>query len=268
MNNQLTPGTRLNAGQSISSTNGHYNLIMQQDGNLVLYNAAHQPLWASNTYQSGATYAIMQNDGNLVVYNDKNEVKWASNTWPFSNAYLVLQENGNAVIYLGSQAIWSSNTAQSSEAGQPTNSKKWSTVVETPSGTALGGNITVAANDNGDWTYSGHMHDSGLDPYHFDLMAVIMTPSGIGYTLMKSGHTDGTSAGIFGTAHKDCDWTDSNNNPSIKANWGDMANAQLFYKINTVDKSIGELQEILNSIIADALKQAGQAAAKAIISLL
>src|SRR5260370_13056505 len=33
--------------------------------------------------------------------------------------------------------------------------------------TALGGSCRLIMNNNGDWTFSGHMHDSGFDTYSF-----------------------------------------------------------------------------------------------------
>ena len=58
-------------------------LVMQGDGNLVLYalaksNMTGKTCWASNTVGRG-TRAVYQHDGNFVVYN-VNTPTWASNT--------------------------------------------------------------------------------------------------------------------------------------------------------------------------------------------
>jgi hypothetical protein len=52
---------------------------MQSDGNLVLYHVNNAPAWASNTAGKPGSYLIMQNDGNLVIYQPIVPV-WASNT--------------------------------------------------------------------------------------------------------------------------------------------------------------------------------------------
>ena len=58
-------------------------LIMQSDGNLVLYalaksNMTGKTCWGSNTVGRG-TRAVYQTDGNFVVYNG-NTATWASNS--------------------------------------------------------------------------------------------------------------------------------------------------------------------------------------------
>jgi hypothetical protein len=56
------------------------SLLMQGDGNFVLYNLMGAPLWASNTPGNPGAYVALQNDGNLVVYSSSNRPLWASNT--------------------------------------------------------------------------------------------------------------------------------------------------------------------------------------------
>jgi len=47
---------------------------MQNDGNFVLYDGSHTAIWASNTYQKGRPpyRLIMQDDRNLVIYDANN----------------------------------------------------------------------------------------------------------------------------------------------------------------------------------------------------
>ncbi|WP_405979910.1 hypothetical protein [Streptomyces sp. NBC_00158] len=78
----LYKGWHIDAGDS--------RLIMQDDGNLVLYRWFNQPgrttaKWASNTVGCGEK-AVMQSDGNLVVYGrDGRQVCYALNR--FKGAY-------------------------------------------------------------------------------------------------------------------------------------------------------------------------------------
>ena len=108
---ELTANVSLTANQSLASCNGDYSLIMQGDGNLVLYQGS-TALWASNTAGSAADEAIMQGDGNLVLYTSSGTPVWASNTAGNDGAYLEVQNDGNVVIYSASgSALWSTGTA-------------------------------------------------------------------------------------------------------------------------------------------------------------
>lgn len=107
----LDPGQVLYKGDSRTSDNGVYTLILQEDGNLVLYIAggAHA-LWASGTHGQAVSRCIMQGDGNLVIYGYPNAI-WASNTWGHPGARLVVQDDGNVVIYsTEGKALWATDT--------------------------------------------------------------------------------------------------------------------------------------------------------------
>ncbi|MBP4046347.1 hypothetical protein [Chromobacterium violaceum] len=80
MANTLLPNQVLGINEYLLSTNGAYQLILQSDGNLVLYRMAnHHPLWASGTNGKPGCFVTMQDDGNLVIYEPKIPA-WASNT--------------------------------------------------------------------------------------------------------------------------------------------------------------------------------------------
>jgi len=103
----------LHQGHSISSPNKHYKLLMQADGNLVLYKHDTQAIWATNTDGKGsAPYRVLnQSDGNFVVYDHHDKALWASNTnGKSTNQFVALQDDGNLVMYSGSTALWASNT--------------------------------------------------------------------------------------------------------------------------------------------------------------
>jgi hypothetical protein len=108
---ELTANQELLANQSLASCNGDYTLIMQGDGNFVLYQGS-TALWASNTAGSAADEAIMQGDGNLVLYTSSGTPVWSSGTAGNTGAYLNVQNDGNVVIYSASgTALWSTGTA-------------------------------------------------------------------------------------------------------------------------------------------------------------
>ena len=80
----LWSGEGLKQTERITSQNGTYYLVMQEDGDLVLYaSEANEPdktLWSSGTNSSGPNHLEVQSDGNLVVYDSSNEPVWASDS--------------------------------------------------------------------------------------------------------------------------------------------------------------------------------------------
>jgi hypothetical protein len=112
----LRQGYQLGIGAELKSPLGRFRLIMQSDGNLVLYRVSdYRAIWSSNTANTGAYRAIMQYDGNFVVYTGTNVAvaKWATHTVGQPANYLLVQDDGNLVIYsVGSNTVqWTSNTA-------------------------------------------------------------------------------------------------------------------------------------------------------------
>ena len=89
---------------------GKSRLIMQTDGNLVLYDENSRARWSTNTVGRG-NRAIMQSDGNFVVYDSANRAVWDSRTCCHSSSYLAVQSDGNVVIYDSRWGVrWATNT--------------------------------------------------------------------------------------------------------------------------------------------------------------
>ncbi|MEU7166555.1 hypothetical protein AB0A70_18205 [Streptomyces morookaense] len=103
----LSAPATLERGRSWTSDTAQ--LVMQTDGNLVIYDEFGNARWASNTVGSG-WLAAFQTDGNFVVYTRSGHPVWASNTAGHPGSRLVVQNDGNVVIYDGSQAVWASGT--------------------------------------------------------------------------------------------------------------------------------------------------------------
>jgi hypothetical protein len=124
-------------------------------------------------------------------------------------------------------------------------------------------------NSKGDWTFSGQMHDSGLDSYDYTLAVVIMTPSGIGYTLTHGGHTEGTSANLnpFGHPNRDDNWTTSGNNPSVRDNWGQVVPAILQWRIVSQDLLGKELSDMLQQLAEQMIKDLATKGIVALVAL-
>ena len=72
-------GTTLQPGDTITSTNGQFRLVMQGDGNLVEYGIGNVVLWASNTPDHYGAAAVVQKDGRLsLVRNGRLVAQWGS----------------------------------------------------------------------------------------------------------------------------------------------------------------------------------------------
>ncbi len=115
----LISGQGLYPGQSLLSANQRYELIMQLDNNLVLYEhisvSEKRPLWASNTLRSGALDVVLQNDGNFVMRRGDSNPVWSTKTNVQGNnrkaVIAVLQDDGNFVLYdKDNKSIWATNT--------------------------------------------------------------------------------------------------------------------------------------------------------------
>ena len=112
MTDTLQANQEMHVGDRLVPPNGKSYLIMQPDGNLVLYRTDNNyALWASNTWQKPVTHAIMQTDGNFVCYDDSGRAFWATGTNDHPDARVTLQDDGNLVVYDRSgRALWASNT--------------------------------------------------------------------------------------------------------------------------------------------------------------
>lgn len=115
----LGPGDFLERNDYIRSPSGRLALILQGDGNLVLYDLApdgytpgmKHALWATGTQGSDTTRATVQTDGNLVLTNDSGTPRWASGTQGHASSSLFAQDDGNVVLYDGGgKAVWATDT--------------------------------------------------------------------------------------------------------------------------------------------------------------
>ncbi|MGW3018937.1 hypothetical protein [Streptomyces longwoodensis] len=106
------PGFRFNADDHYQSDRGY--LIMQGDGNLVLYctTPAGKYLWDTATDGNPGAYAVFQEDGNLVVYTKEDILIWDSGTWGRGATFARISNNGNFAIYRDiNHPLWSTGTA-------------------------------------------------------------------------------------------------------------------------------------------------------------
>jgi glucose/arabinose dehydrogenase len=98
----------LRSGQSVASDSGRFLLVMQGDGNLVVYDRGVGPIWATYSRTPGS-YLAVQSDGNVVVYDLSGRAVWATMTYSPTPTQLVMQDDGNLVLYAGTRPLWDSH---------------------------------------------------------------------------------------------------------------------------------------------------------------
>ncbi|MFE7660944.1 hypothetical protein [Streptomyces celluloflavus] len=115
---------RLDAGAELTSLRKTTSLVMQPDGNLVLYavttpGGPKHPLWESKTSGNPGAYAVMQADGNFVVYRKgggpaAGGALWNSQTYGAKNAKLRLTSDGDLSVWgdNGMTVKWSTRTRE------------------------------------------------------------------------------------------------------------------------------------------------------------
>jgi hypothetical protein len=83
--------------------------VHQSDGNVVLYQQG-VARWSSRTAGRSTGALVMQGDGNLVLYGPFLNAVWSSRTPGLSSAFLAVQDDGNVVLYSNGQPRWSTGT--------------------------------------------------------------------------------------------------------------------------------------------------------------
>jgi len=119
MVSSLVPDQDLVAGEQLNAPNQPYSLIMQGDGNLVLYRTDLQrALWASDTVGYPGAHAEMRSNGFRIV-DPSGKLLWVLVLAPNTELTSAdLQDDGNFVIK-GSGVPWTTNTVQNNLSGHP-----------------------------------------------------------------------------------------------------------------------------------------------------
>ncbi len=99
----------LGVNDTVTSCDGRFSLVMQGDGNLVLYQGG-RAIWSTGTPGRGGAFATLQSDGNFVLYTRNSKALFSTRTANRPGAILAVQDDGNVVVYQGGVARWASNT--------------------------------------------------------------------------------------------------------------------------------------------------------------
>ncbi|OAL44681.1 HET-domain-containing protein [Pyrenochaeta sp. DS3sAY3a] len=107
-------GQSLFPGEMLVSRNNKYRLVMQEDRNLVV-RSPFKVIWTSKTAgQMDIKHVIMQMDGNLVMYNDISRAVWASQTSRSkqTKTRLHMRNDGDLAIFYDEKIIWRSGSKE------------------------------------------------------------------------------------------------------------------------------------------------------------
>merc|ERR1712176_1444872 len=105
--------------QKLTAENKEAYLILEKSGNLVLYCENGDMIWESATKGASIEYGlIIQADGNMVLYGDKNKetIVWESESDGLLNGQskylqLMVQNDNNLVLYdFSEQLLWETDT--------------------------------------------------------------------------------------------------------------------------------------------------------------
>jgi len=113
----LLVGQRLQQGELLVSSNGIARAGLQGDGNFVIYvnrgpetAPRWEALWASNTVGAQGISLVLQHDGNLVLYDHGGSPRWAAGIRSGA-ARTIMQNDCNLVTYSGDgRALWATGT--------------------------------------------------------------------------------------------------------------------------------------------------------------
>ncbi|KWA10513.1 protease pro-enzyme activation domain-containing protein [Burkholderia territorii] len=190
----ISEGTTLKPAQVVYSASQSHRLVMQNDGNLVLYNAASgAALWNSGTSGNAGAYAVFQTDGNFVVYSTSGKALWFSSTSSGSHGQaLVVQDDGNMVIYASSVPVFATATSTAGMTNSSSGPAVWSGGVTLGSGQSLasgnGANVLVMQGDGNlvllrqgvpRWNSATYNHPGAYAAMQTDGNLVVYSPAGV-----------------------------------------------------------------------------------------
>jgi len=107
---RLPSGYSLLPTQKLTSQDGRFTLLFEQDGNLVL-RFGTSVLWSTATATGEGIWFRMAPTGELLIYGPSLNVVWTTGT-SSAGAWLDLRDDGNLVLLdsSGTTVLWQSNT--------------------------------------------------------------------------------------------------------------------------------------------------------------
>ena len=100
----------LPSNHELISLNGKYRLVMEDDGNLVIFEAV-KPIWKTHSHRSDADRFCLQDNQWTLCRGRQTIVLYCQQMDQI--AYAILQDDGNFVAYSAAGvAVWSTDTAK------------------------------------------------------------------------------------------------------------------------------------------------------------
>ena len=254
--------------------------MLEQNGIIYAINQSNDLLWYRHDGRNDGSFQWLDNnarkvgvgwdvkhifyggDGVIYAINQSNDLLWYRHDGRNDGSFQWLDNNARKVgvgwdvkhIFYGGDGFSQPDlpSAVTLDSGAIT------------SGLSIGGSAKLVMARDGQFTFSGHMHDGGALGIDFLLTLVAMSPSGIAYTVQHVGHT----AGTFTPGSRNDDWVIPGFNEGIRNNWSEASKARLSWTLHANDTLTPQLGKALEEALQEALKQAGQAAVKAAIALL
>jgi hypothetical protein len=108
----LVAGEVLMAGQQLDAPTQAFSALMRGDGNFVVYrNDDWSKLWSSGTDGHPEASVVMQDDGDLVIYASDGKRLWSTATGGNPGAFVQLHDDGQLVTYgFYRDPLWSSES--------------------------------------------------------------------------------------------------------------------------------------------------------------
>lgn len=106
----LAAGAQISTGEEMETPVKHYRSGLTAAGDLTVSAPDGRVYWSAGAYAPGGRL-VMQGDGNLVIYTRGGAPAWNSGTSGAAGAHLALQDDGNLVIYRGDGVpVWWTGT--------------------------------------------------------------------------------------------------------------------------------------------------------------
>ncbi|HEX7917090.1 hypothetical protein [Rudaea sp.] len=123
----------------------------------------------------------------------------------------------------------------------------------------ISGWVDIVMKPNGDYVFSGHVHNAGAVNIRYSLAAAVVTPSGQSFGFGINGHrVDGTET-VFGR-HRDHNWNQANNDPRIAANWNSVAEGTLSWRLVASATITSGIENFIDSTAREAFQKLNRSA--------
>ena len=118
----------------------------------------------------------------------------------------------------------------------------------------IAGNMDIKVKQNGDWAFTGHLHNSGAVNIRFSLAASLVAPNGQAFGFAVLGkRIDGTET-VFGR-NRNHDWSIGANNPALAQNFAQLGRATLNWRLVASATIAETITKYLENLAKEALQK-------------